>query len=438
MTSMPVGAESDSPAELGPHSADGLVRRFAYDAVALALSDTRIVVMEGGRQVGKSTLASVVAPTRGGVVVSLDNRAARASAASDPTSFVRQNAAGLLVIDELQHVPDLLLAVKAEVDARRAPGQFLLTGSADLLSLRGADSLAGRAETIVLEGFSQGELTGVRETFLDRAFAGDTFIGHHSILQRGDYIERASVGGFPEVVARESGPRRGAWFADYLRRLTRRDAPDIAGLQRLEDLPRLAAYVAATAGSQFVMASAASDLGVPRTTLGPYATVLADLYVTRTLPAWSTSAVARAIKHPKVFIRDSGLAAHLLGVTPTSLRTGGPHEARAGIVLETFVVSELAKQAAWSKSTPDLSHFRDQAGREVDVIAHTRDGGVVGVEVKASAGVTARDFRTLARLRDLLGEDFRAGIVLYTGERTMPFGPSLAAVPMDALWSVEQ
>jgi predicted AAA+ superfamily ATPase len=150
---------------------------------------------------------------------------------------------------------------------------------------------------------------------------------------------------------------------------------------------------------------------------------------------WSTSAMTRAIKHPKVFLRDAGLTAHLLGVTPASLATGGPHEARAGTVLETFVAGELAKQAAWSVAAPNLSHFRDQAGREVDVIAHTRDGLAVGVEVKAAASVTARDFRSLAHLRDVLGEDFRAGIVLYAGERTVLFGPRLAAVPINALWS---
>jgi predicted AAA+ superfamily ATPase len=409
--------------------------RFAGAAVAEALEDTRVVVLEGARQVGKSTLAGVIARQYGGLVTTLDDATTRQSAEVDPTSFVRQQPNGLLVIDEIQRVRELLLAVKAEADANPRPGRFLLTGSADLLALGGVDSLAGRAQTVTLEGLSQGEFAGIRETFLDRVLAGDLFEGHHSPLTRGDYLVRACVGGFPEAALRESERRRSIWFRDYITRLTRRDAPDITGLTRLAELPRLVKYVAARSGSPFVMSSAANDLQVPRTSLAPYVSLLETLYVTRTVPAWSTSAVARATKHPKVFIRDPGLAAHLLGARPQSLAIGGAMERWAGPIVETFVVSELAKQLGWAANSVDLSHFRDQAGNEVDVIVQAADGQVAALEIKASASAGANDFLALARLRDRLGDRFQGGLVLYTGDRSVPFGPRLAAVPIDALWA---
>lgn len=437
MTSMTVWNDEptkQAPPESSTPPADTPLPRFLQESIEQALTDTRIAIIEGARQVGKSTLAAMIAAPRHGLIANLDRDLTRRAALTDPTTFVQQNPNGLLVIDEVQRTPDLIFALKAAVDEDPRPGRFLITGSADLLSLKGLDSLAGRAETFALEGFSQGELRHHKEQFIDRLLAGDLHLTHSSTLRRSDYLDLACAGGFPQARTRTQ-QRRNDWNHAYLRQLTRRDAPDLAGLTRLADLPRLIARVAATAGTQFVATGVAKDLQWPRTTLAPYLELLKTLFVIRELPGWSSSLVSRTTTHPKLYVGDSGLAASLLGVTPSSLAPDHTHANRAGPILETFALAEIAKQRSWSEAKPALFHFRDQAQREVDIVLEQQDGTIAAIEVKAAATITPHDMRGLARLRDQAKDRFAAGILLYTGPTSEPLGPRLAAVPLDALWS---
>jgi len=169
----------------------GGLRRSITPRIHEALDDTRIVMVQGARQVGKSTLAKTIVDERGGLLVTLDDRLAQETAEADPHGFVAQNPGGLLAIDEVQRAPRLVTALKLAVDQDPTPGRFLLTGSANLLHLPAAqDSLAGRAETIELYGLSQGELAGRVETFIDFLFSGQRLTGHRSMLGRADYLER--------------------------------------------------------------------------------------------------------------------------------------------------------------------------------------------------------------------------------------------------------
>jgi hypothetical protein len=189
------------------------VDRHVGPQIDIALSDTRVVVIQGARQVGKSTLASAIAGDRPSRFVTLDDEPARRSALDDPEGFVATDE--LLIVDEVQRVPSLLLAIKAAVDRDPSPGRYLLTGSADLLRLRSVeDSLAGRAETIELFGFSQGEIDGTVEHFVDTAFEGGLPVNWRSTVTRAGYLERACAGGYPEALGRE-GRRRGDWLINY-------------------------------------------------------------------------------------------------------------------------------------------------------------------------------------------------------------------------------
>ncbi len=293
-----------------------LVTRHAAVAVEEALADTRIVVIQGARQVGKSTLARRVAQSRNSRMVTLDDNDQRVQAEADPVAFVEQHLHGLLVIDEVQRVPRLALALKLVVDRDPRPGRFLLTGSANLNRLPATeDSLAGRAEDVELHGFSQGELAGSRERFIDRLLAGEDFTGYTSSLTRADYLVLAEAGSYPEALAREPGKRRRQWLSNYAARIATRDAEEISGLQRLSELPTLLRLLAARTATELNVTSVASELGMPRRTLDPYLDLLETLFLIQRIPAWHNKTSRRLVSRPKIALLDTGLAARLAGVT---------------------------------------------------------------------------------------------------------------------------
>ncbi|MDR1150907.1 MAG: ATP-binding protein [Bifidobacteriaceae bacterium] len=410
--------------------------RFLAARIMEALRDTRIVLLQGARQVGKSTLASQIAQDRGGLVVSLDDPGVLRYARDDPAGFVDQAGGHLLVIDEAQRAPELVLALKVAVDRDRRPGRYMVTGSADLTHVGPThESLVGRVETLVLEPLSQGELAGRGERFIDRVFADEPvrLLRHSGSLSRSGYVEAALAGGYPEAVARGDSQRRAAWYQSYIRQIVNRDAPDVSGLERLHDLPRLVRLIAARSGSPMVWTSLAEDAGLARRTLTPYVDLLEGLYLVRTLRAWTGSHSGREAKAPKVFLTDPGLMMATLGL---DARAASPLSTRdvAGPLMETFVVNELHRQAAWNQPQVTFYHYRESGRAEVDVVAESHDGRVVGIKIKAAESVQARDVRSLARLRDAIGDRFAVGVVLYTGRDAVRLGDRVVALPIDALW----
>lgn len=407
--------------------------RLVHARIVEALADTRIVVIQGARQVGKSTLSSRVIAGHRGVSVTLDDPATRDFATSDPIGFVDQAPDLTLVIDEIQRVPELVIALKSAVDRDQRPGRFLVTGSADLLSLTTMhESLAGRAERIVLRAFAQRERTRHAGSFIDTAFGGDLLRDHESPMERADYLALACAGGYPEALSRATVRRREDWYLAYIDQIVKRDAADISGLQRLADLPRLLRLIAGRMGSTMVWSSLATDAAIPRRTLDPYVALLQTLYLIDVVPAWSANVTSREVKQPKVFPSDSGIAAALLGVSAAAL---GPTSALAGPMLECFVIAEILRQLSWTIQRAAVHHYRDSRGNEVDIVLESPDGRVVAIEVKAAATVRGRDAAGLALLRDRLGGRFVAGFVVHTGRAAVAVGDRITALPIDALWT---
>lgn len=411
-----------------------MVRRHAERLVRETLADTPVTVVQGARQVGKSTLVRQVLPEAG--VLTLNHPPTLAAAKADPVSFVRQNPYGLLAIDEVQRAPELILAIQDAVEEDRRPGRFLLTGSANLLTLRGAqESLAGRAETVELYGLSQGELAGRVESFIDRLLAGDAAqLRTGSFwLTRVDYADLLCAGSYPEPRERTAARRR-TWFTNYLRRVLTRDAVDVSRLPHLDQLPRLLRLLAAQSSGELVRSRVAADAGIPPSSLPSYLRLLEDLYLVHTLPAWGENLTRRETDWPKVALLDTGVVARLNNVTAQAL---GPDRVSslAGGLFETFVAGELRRGLGWAQRSATLFHFRTRDGVEVDIVLEDDDRNVAGLEVKASATVNAADFKGLRLLRDRLGRRFTHGVVLYTGDKALPFGDRLSALPLQALWS---
>jgi uncharacterized protein len=408
-----------------------LFPRFAADAVETALADTRIVVVEGARQVGKSTLVERLLAGRSRArFLTLDDPAVLSAARSDPVTFVHHD--GLLGIDEIQRAPELLLPIKARVDRDRRPGRFLLTGSAHVLMLpRLADTLTGRIELVELWPLSQGEIHGRREGFVDRLFAPPSEWPLEEQLDKRQVLERAFAGGFPEARLRAPA-RRAAWFESYLQTFATRDVLELQDIDHARRLKTLLALVAARTTGILNVADLGRDARLPATTTGRYLDLLEAAFLLLRLPAWSTNRTQRLVSAPKAYLADSGLCAHLLGADLDVLSGPTPD---AGPILETFAVLELRKQLGWSKTRASLHHLRTKDQVEVDVVLSTPDGHVAGVEVKAGATVGASDFRGLRWLKARTGDAFSQGVVLYTGDRTLGFGPGLWALPFPALWS---
>jgi predicted AAA+ superfamily ATPase len=402
--------------------------------VTEALADTRVVVVNGARQVGKSTLAQlIVNRSPGGRALYLDDPAVRAAAVADPSGFVRHG--GLLLIDEVQRVPELLLSIKREVDRDPQAGRFLLTGSARLLDMRDLpDALPGRAETIELWPFSQGEIDSAPDGFVDAIFrAGSGITMPSCALRRPDYIERALRGGYPEAVRRDPGRRRARFFDSYITDLVTRDVRQISDIEQPAAMRRLLSVVAARMATMAVVQSIASDVGIPRPTLSRYLDLLELVFVIKRVPAWSSNLTTRAVATPKLIMTDTGLAGRLTGFSPD--RAKDP-TAPAGPLLENFVISEIARQLTWCDEPVQLFHYRDRDQVEVDAVLEHATGDVVGLEVKASETVRGDDFRGLRHLSRRLGRRFKAGLVLYAGGEALSFGEGMRALPIAALWQL--
>lgn len=408
-----------------------ILPRHAQRAVEESLTDTRVVLVNGARQCGKSTMAAQIGQSHEGIWRSLDRASTRQAAAFDPTSFVRDDA--MLVIDEVQRVPELLLAIKEVVDVDSRPGRFLLTGSARVLGLRDvADALPGRMETIELWPMSQGEIDERPDGFIDQVFEHGTDVRHHSHLSRSDYIDRIVRGGFPEAIARE-GRRRESFFDNYVSDIVNRDVIQLSEIERGPQMHALIRLIAARSGQLLVPGALAGELRLPQTTVSRYLGLLEEVFLIKRIPAWSRNLSRRAVSTAKVAMVDSGIAANLLGHDAGSLRRV---DSPVGGLLEGFVAMELARQLNWSDTRAEIFHYRTKDQVEVDIVLEDRRGRVVAIDVKASATARADDFRSINHLATRLGDDLVAGILLYAGTETLPFGKRNRAVPISALWEL--
>ena len=405
------------------------IARYVQSKIAIALQDSRVVLLAGPRQAGKTTLARQYAsPER--PYLTLDDPATLAAARSDPAGFVR----GLkqAVIDEVQRAPDLLLAIKESVDKDPTPGRFLLTGSTNLMAMpRVADSLAGRLEVITLLPFAQAELVGTPGDLLDRLFDSAGLPGVVSPLVGDDLMGCVLQGGYPEALRRTSASRRQAWLQDYVALILDRDVRDIANIDQLDRMPRLLDVLAAHAGQLVNHSSYGAALGLTTPTAQKYVGILERLFLLRQVPPWSSNAVSRLTKTPKLHFLDTGLLAALRDTTASQLqkdRTG------YGPLLENFVVSEVLKLITWSDKRIRASHFRTKEQDEVDLVLEDRRGRVIGIEVKASATVRPQDLRGLRQLQAAVGNKFVHGLVLHDHDRITPFDEKLHAAPVSMLW----
>ena len=409
-----------------------LIPRSIRPLIIEGIEYSRIVFVAGARQVGKTTLVGdIAAHERPMTAVTLDDRATREAASSDPAGFIA-GLEGPAFIDEIHRAPDLLLELKKAVDADTTPGRFVITGSANVLaSRRIQDALPGRIDRVDMWPLAQSEIHGGVHNLVDELFAGRVPQVTGAPVGRGAFSTIVAEGGYPEARRRPAGRVRERWFANYVASTLARDLTELADVRRIDDAERLLRLLATQSANLLSYRKVGAQLDMHHATVQSYVALLEQMFLVKRLPAWRPGLGAREAATPKLYVCDSGLLASLLGADANRIATD---DQVTGKLCETFVVGELMRHASWSQQQPRIFHYqRDR--EDVDVILENNRGEVVGVEVKAAASLRQSDWKWLKKLADARGESFKAGLVVYAGEQTIPLGARLHAMPYRGFWA---
>lgn len=409
-----------------------LIPRAIAPRLLETLADSRAVAVVGPRQSGKTTLVrDLIRLDHPATYLTLDDAATRNAARNDPTGVVAEMTLPV-IIDEVQRAPDLVLAIKERLDRDDRPGQFLLTGSANIQTIPTIrDALPGRVDYISLWPLAQSEIERGTGDLVDRLFTSDGPGEANSPADRRQIAARIAAGGFPGSLSRSSRSR-GRFFESYVDSVIGRDVPELARTRDAGNVGRLLRLLGTRSSSLLSRESLAGDLGVDHKTVDHYLQILSDLMLVRLHQPWHSNLSEREIKTPKAYVTDPGMMTALIGSNADRI---GSDPTLRGAAFETFVVMELMKLSSWSEASTKLFHYRDRDQREVDVVLERADGSVAGVKVKSAATVAPTDFRALTYLRNKVGPRFVRGVVLYAGARSLPFGDRLSAIPISSLWS---
>jgi len=408
--------------------------RYLTSKIEDALKDTPVIFLNGARQTGKSTLVNWLSQEKyPAKYFTFDDSSVLAAATSDPEGFI-SGIDGPVIIDEIQRVPELLLAIKKSVDQNRQPGRFILTGSANVLLLpKLADSLAGRMEILTLWPFSENEILASNINFVQNLFQG-VLPKQCEPLEKKHLITKLVKGGYPEAYGRKTATRREQWFNAYITTILQRDIRDLANIDGLTLMPRLLSLLSARSGSLLNFSELSRTSTIPQSTLKRYITLLETTFLIKPLPAWSTNLNKKLVKSPKIMLCDTGLSCYLSGSDQQKLMQD---PSALGNILENYVYMELLKQISWCDKHYQIYHFRSTAGDEVDFIIEDMAGNIIAIEVKSRSTIKKDDFKSMKFLAKETGRKFIKGILLYTGNEIIPFSKDMTALPISSLWSTK-
>jgi len=411
-----------------------MYRRNLTKSIAEALEDTSVIVLNGARQVGKSTFCKQLLEEGifNAQLVTMDDPTILAAARKDALGFL-EGLGNHIIIDEVQRVPELLLAIKKLIDEDRQVRRVILTGSADVMTLpKIADSLAGRIEIHNLWPFSQGEVRGEESSFLTSLISEKSNFVSRKISWE-EIVHMIITGGYPEVLNRKTQSRKSKWFDSYIASILQKDIRELANIEGLTQIPNILQLIATRVGSTINLSDIARLSGIKNTTLQRYMALLEYVFLLLKIPAWTPNVEGQYVKSPKIFLNDTGLLCHLRGEGMASLQE---KRSTAGAFFENFVVMEIIKQLSWSEHGLKPYHFSIHKGAEVDLVLENRKNQLFGIEIKLSSTLREKDFKGLKHLSNLVGDKFKKGIILYTGDQFLAgFGKDLYAVPISALWS---
>lgn len=394
-----------------------------------------VVYIAGPRQSGKTTLAQHIAASRHKArYITFDDLQMRSAVRQDPSAFLR-SLDGPVVLDEIQMAPELFRPLKMVVDENRSlkdggRGRFLLTGSASIMALPMlSDALVGRLVLHVLPPLSAQEIQRTQHNFIDSAFTEDW---KFTQLPKENVMQMMMNASFPELFTLENWALRYEWCNGYMSTILQRDVRALMEVEKVAALPNMLRLLAARTGGLLNETALSRDTGLNHVTTKRYRLLLENLFLTLSVPAWSSNLGKRLIKASKIYISDLNLLSYLLNVDLQDLPQKNPM--LFGQMVENFVALELTKQLTFSTVHARLYHYRTSSGQEVDFILEGPQNDIIGIEVKARSKVGAKDFQHLEALKSDLGKKFQRGLVFYQGTDMLPFGKDMWAVPLAMLW----
>jgi predicted AAA+ superfamily ATPase len=404
--------------------------RLLESTLQHALRDHPVVVVTGARQTGKTTLVRRSASSKGRTFRTLDDLEILEMARRRPEDLLAQGQN--LTLDEVQRAPDLLLAVKRDVDRRRRRGRFLLTGSANLLLMKEvADSLAGRAVYLTLRPMTLAERLG-KEGFppwkqvLGARSASDLLRRVQPLAKKPDWRKAALQGGMPPAVLARTMRERRSWFEGYLRTYLERDLRDLSNISSLADFRRLMEHAALRTGQVLNQTSLGSDAGLTQPTAHRYLNLLEVSYQIHRLRPFSVRRSKRLVKSPKLYGWDSGLAAHLAGIRDKRDLTSSGLE---GAILENAVLASAHASMEAGGLATEVFYWRTSLGEEVDFVIE-RGGKLLPVEVKGSRRARSSDTRHVETFLDEYPKRAAFGVLLYDGDEPEAISRRIAALPV--------
>lgn len=413
-----------------------MIERKLKNNVLAALQGFPVVYVNGPRQAGKSTLVQKLAAKEWPAdYVTFDEATMLGAAEANPESFLRAYE-NRLILDEVQMVPDLFRVLKLLSDEARledkssANGRYLLTGSANIMALpQLSDALVGRMRVLTLYPLSALEISGGKGDFLSRLMSNG--FKPATIKRKGHITDIIKQATFPEITD-EDNERRRQWFESYITTILQRDVRQIADIAKLGVLPNLLKVLAGRAGGLVNEADISRAIGQNAVTAKNYRVLLQMMFLTFDVKPWFRNIGKRLVKSPKSYIIDTSLLCHLQQVDMENVAINDPY--LFGHIFENFVATELIKQLSSSVDPAELYHFRTSDGKEVDFVLERPDGKLASIEVKGRDAVSEADFKGLKELGKQTKDDFICGIVLYRGNKVIPFGDRMWAVPVDAMW----
>lgn len=393
-------------------------KRTLDNMLKIALATFPVVLLNGARQVGKSTLALEKFQN----YLTFDDGELRLYAKENPKGFLK-NLELPICLDEIQKVPTLLEYIKMHIDVNRKNGDFLLTGSSNVLDHKESkDTLAGRLCELRLHPLSSKEKNdkpdeNIIEKLLNRDFK----------LPKKEYsdevIKHILDGGYPEILELE-GLSKELWFKSYIATYIERDARDLADIRDIDSFIKFVNILASRSGTILNKSSLSNDIGIKDVTTDNYLSIISRIYQATLLKPYFINIGKQFVKSPKVFFNDTGVLCSLLRINKKEQLLSSPY---SGQVFETYVFCELQKHLSYLQKSAQIFHYRTNDKKEIDFIIEV-DNELLALEVKQSSSVTKDDFKHIIDLQNRY-EKKCLGVVFYNGDMMVEFSDDLVAIP---------
>ncbi len=394
-----------------------------------------LVYLNGPRQVGKSTLSKNIKSCKEINYITFDSPIILAGAKSDPAGFINSLPLDKLnIIDEVQKCPEIFNYLKISIDENRMEGNakclYLLTGSANLLALpKLSNALVGRMSVLTLLPFSTSEYMQTGVNFVKELFNDNLIYEKYDDYDVVDLIKHAT---YPELVV-NPGLNMSQWFDDYLTTLLQRDVKNIIDIRNPEKLLTMLSFLAMRVGGLINNVPIAQEMGLDRKTYDRYKSSVLNTFVVFEIRPWSpvSKTSKRLTKAPKLFFNDTNLLTYVMRRDLREIFR--EDRITMGRLFENFIATEIMKNVS-AAADMDVYHFRTSDNKEVDFVIEKYNGDILGIEVKLSKTVHISDFSGLKVLKEIAGNKFSKGVVIYTGSEIVPMGEGMFALPMCYLW----